>query len=76
LRATVAVGQTAFIKITRCSNCFFEPFINMGKKIQLKRNDSHTFEIKGLEPGDCVLELIDKAQPKMKTTVKVKVVSN
>jgi hypothetical protein len=74
LRANIKVGQTATIKITKCSNCFFEGFINMGDIIQLKRIDSHTFNVKGLKPGNCVIDFTDKTQPKMKTRATVKVV--
>lgn len=73
LRAVVKVGQTAIIKITRCSNCF-EGFINMGDIIQLKKIDSQTFKVKGLKQGNCVIDFTDKAQPKMKTRATIKVV--
>jgi|WetSurMetagenome_2_1015567.scaffolds.fasta_scaffold22330_1 hypothetical protein len=79
LNAVVKVGQTAIIKITRCSNCFFEGFINMGKNmsdvIQLEKIDNQTFKVIGVKPGNCVIDFTDKAQPKMKTRATVNVVA-
>jgi hypothetical protein len=79
LQANIKVGQTAIIKITKGSNCNFDPFISVdkhwGKSVQVTKIDSHTFKVKGLKPGNCVIDFTDKTQPKMKTRATVKVVA-
>lgn len=74
LTAVVRVGQTAIINMTKCSNCtYFDGIIGI-EVIQPRRIDGHTFEVKGLKTGEGVINLTDKAQPKMKARIKVKVV--
>jgi hypothetical protein len=75
LRTVIPVGQIATASVTRCNNCFFEGFINMGNVVQVKKINGHTFRIKGLMPGDCVINLAEQGQSKVKVKVDVKVVA-
>jgi hypothetical protein len=71
----VPVGKTAIIKVTKCSNCFFEGFINMGDIVTLKRIDGHSFRVKGLKPGESVITFTDKTNSATKAKIKIKVLA-
>lgn len=73
LRTVIPVGQIATVRMTRCNNCFFEGFINMGNVVQVKKVDGHTFQIKGLKPGNCTVNFSEQGQSKVKTRVNVEV---